>query len=213
MVKPAGTNGSCGGFCVLLMAVIVSLLISTCWYDVQHELQQLEMNSSGRMGDGSSASGGQVTYRIPSNGIVIFTNAANGASREAAVTLASTGGLRVLAGVKSKAELRSFAYEKHVGSEPQHHLEPFLLDIADQNTVLKLFYRVQELKTQYGKEIVGVVVDNVDESFDGSRKINWATEVDTVDTFIKTGFRSVAKFLQVKCTDVVVVLGRHITWI
>jgi hypothetical protein len=212
MVKPALTSGSCGGFCVLIMAVIISLLISACWYDVQRELQQLETNSVGSGGDGVAAKG-PVTYRIPSNGIVIFTNAAHGASREAAVALASTGGLRVLAGVKSKAEMRSFAYEKHVGSEPQHHLEPILLDIADQNTVLKLFYRVQELKAQYGKEIVGVVVDNVDESFDGNRKINWATEVDTVDTFIKTGFRSVAKFLQVKRPGVIVVLSYLIVWI
>lgn len=81
-------------------------------------------------GDGAGSED-DLSYRIPSNGIVVITNAASGPTREVAILLAKTG-LHVLAGVKKQSELRSFAYEAHKG------LETVVLDVGEQDTVLKV---------------------------------------------------------------------------
>jgi hypothetical protein len=187
-------SGSCSGVLVFVLILVIAVLLGLLHLDSDTRNHR---NHKPLVKDEVSPSG-VMSYRIPSNGIIVFTNAATGASREAAILLAESTGLQVIAGVKTKAELKSFAFEQQRGNK----LEPFLLDIADQNTVLKFFYRIQELQSQYGREIVGVVIDGM-ESLSGSpaasrgASIDWSTELDNIDTFIKSGFRTTAKFIQV----------------
>jgi hypothetical protein len=186
-------SGSCSGVLVFVLILVIAVLFGLLHLDSDTHHHR---NHKQLVQDEGSLSG-DMSFRIPSNGIIVFTTA-TGASREAAILLAESTGLQVIAGVKTKAELKSFAFEQQRGNK----LEPFLLDIADQNTVLKFFYRIQELQSQYGREIVGVVIDGM-ESLSGSpaasrgASIDWSTELDNIDTFIKSGFRTTAKFIQV----------------
>jgi hypothetical protein len=94
-------------------------------------------------------------------GTVIITDAAYGHARETALLLADQG-MHVLAGVRSAAEERSFAYDERKG------LEPFQMDLQEPNEVAKLMYRLRFITVEMERPLYGIIVNTADSSLDAS---------------------------------------------
>jgi hypothetical protein len=86
------------------------------------------------------------------DGVVFVSDGAKGTAREASVELSKLG-FHVLVGVKSEEEKRSFAFESRKG------LEVILFDIADPTTLVKVVYRLRQLRRDLDRPVVGVVLN------------------------------------------------------
>jgi hypothetical protein len=89
---------------------------------------------------------------IRNDGVIFVSDGAKGIAREASLQLASYG-FHVLVGVKTNAEVRSFAYESRKG------LEPLIFDIQDPTTFVPLIYKLRKIETSLDRKFVGVVIN------------------------------------------------------
>ena len=92
-------------------------------------------------------------------GAVLITDAAYGVARETALLLADQG-VYVLAAVRTKAELKSFAYEERKG------LEILVADPVDPNEVAKMFYRIKQIKNDLQRPLSAVIINTADSVLD-----------------------------------------------
>lgn len=93
------------------------------------------------------------------DGAVLITDAAYGVARETALLLADQG-VYVLAAVRTKAELKSFAYEERKG------LEIIVADPVDPNEVAKMFYRIKQIKNDFQRPLSAVIINTADSVLD-----------------------------------------------
>lgn len=109
------------------------------------------------------------------DGVVIFiTDGAKGFAREAALELSdSKYGFHVLVGVKSEAELKSFAYESKKG------LEPIIFDIADPTTLVNIVYRLRTIKKSLYRDLGGIIINLADFMIDHMEEKSKHQVVDT----------------------------------
>jgi hypothetical protein len=86
------------------------------------------------------------------DGVVFVSDGAKGIARDASIELTKLG-YHVLVGVKSEEEKRSFVFESRKG------LEVIIFDVADPTTLVKVVYRLRQLKRDLDRPIVGVVLN------------------------------------------------------
>jgi NAD(P)-dependent dehydrogenase (short-subunit alcohol dehydrogenase family) len=91
---------------------------------------------------------------LPGGGCVLVTDAASGPGRSLALSLAGAG-IHVLAGVKSDAEIRSFAFDARKG------LEPIKFDISDPATLADAVYRIKQVRWDLGRPFLGALLNAV----------------------------------------------------
>lgn len=95
-----------------------------------------------------------VAFRGPArrDGVIFVSDGAKGIARESSLELAKLG-YHVLVGVKSEEEKRSFAFESRKG------LEVILFDVAEPATLVTLVYRLQQIRRDLDRPMVGVVIN------------------------------------------------------
>ena len=104
------------------------------------------------------------TKRFPvcREGAVVITDAAYGHARQTALLLADQG-FHVLAGVRTKAEERSFMYDARKG------LEPFRMDLTEPNEIAKLYYRLRFVNAELRRPLYGILVNTADSVLDADK--------------------------------------------
>lgn len=95
-----------------------------------------------------------VTFSSPArrDGVIFVSDGAKGIARESSLELAKLG-YHVLVGAKSEEEKRSFAFESRKG------LEVILFDVAEPATLVALIYRLQQIRRDLDRPMVGVVIN------------------------------------------------------
>jgi len=118
--------------------------------------------SGGASGDSTGFESRVKRFPVCREGTVVITDAAYGHARQTALLLADQG-LHVLAGVRTKAEERSFAHDARKG------LEPIRLDMAQPNDIAKLYYRLSFVAAELQRPLYGILVNTADSVLDADK--------------------------------------------
>ena len=122
---------------------------------------------------------------------ILITDAATGTGRAISLYLVNAG-VHVLAGVKSEAEKRSFAFETRKG------LEPILFDLTDPASVANTVYRIKQIRTELGRTFYGTVLNLADTMREMTMPVGDAelVNVDALDASYRAIVRSSVRLLQ-----------------
>ena len=141
-----------------------SLMVLAGALAVSYALPKLFSGLAGGAGAGDTSFVSRVKrFPVCREGAVVITDAAYGHARQTALLLADQG-LHVLAGVRTKAEERSFTYDARKG------LEPFRMDMSEPNDIAKLMYRLRFVAADLQRPLYGILVNTADSVLDADKK-------------------------------------------
>eukprot|EP00601_Ochromonadales_sp_CCMP2298_P014186 CAMPEP_0173236996 /NCGR_PEP_ID=MMETSP1142-20121109/11782_1 /TAXON_ID=483371 /ORGANISM="non described non described, Strain CCMP2298" /LENGTH=260 /DNA_ID=CAMNT_0014167591 /DNA_START=142 /DNA_END=921 /DNA_ORIENTATION=- len=131
-----------------------------------------------------------VDVPVRRDGVILVTDGAKGHAREVATELAKHG-FHVLVGVRSTAELRSFAFEARKG------LEPVLFDLTQPATFADIVYRIRQIRRDLDRPLVGVLLNLAAyvEDYDGEENANFL-DISFLDRHYKAVFKGPVRLLQ-----------------
>jgi len=131
-----------------------SLLVLAGALAVSYALPKLFRGLTGGAAD-TSFSNRVKRFPVCREGTVVITDAAYGHARQTALLLADQG-LHVLAGVRTKAEERSFTHDARKG------LEAIRMDMSEPNDIAKLYYRLRFVAADLQRPLYGILVNTAD---------------------------------------------------